>query len=223
MKKLVLSALVAAAVGVSAFQLATPGAALRKSTAPTALAETLQSYKVSTEESKITWIGRKVGGEHTGNIKLATGSMLFDRYALRGGTFIMDMTTITNTDLQGGSNERLVKHLRSDDFFSVEKNPTATFTISIVNPIAKAKAGQPNYTVTGNLTIKGITNPITFPATVKVNGDAAEALAKIEIDRTKWDIKYRSGLIGTAADKIIDDTFTLDVKLVAGKSSTAKL
>jgi polyisoprenoid-binding protein YceI len=134
------------------------------------------------------------------------------------------MTSITDVDITNeGMNQKLTGHLKSDDFFSVEKNPTSTFTITKVTPIAKAKAGGPNFTITGNLTIKGITNPITFPAMVKANGASAEALAKIDIDRTKWDIKYRSGLLGTAADKIIDDTFTLDVKLVAGKSSTAKL
>ena len=174
--------------------------------------------------SSLAWTAKKVGGQHNGTVQLAKGTLNLNGNKLAGGSFVMDMTSIKDVDITNeGMNQKLTGHLKSEDFFSVEKNPTATFTISKVNPIAKAKAGQPNYTVTGNLTIKGITNPITFPATVKVNGDAAEALAKIEIDRTKWDIKYRSGLIGTAADKIIDDTFTLDVKLVAGKSSTAKL
>ncbi|WP_076606383.1 YceI family protein [Rufibacter radiotolerans] len=223
MKKFLLSALVAAAVGVSAFQMATPGAVTTKQTVSSAKAENLQSYKVSMEESKITWIGRKVGGEHTGNIKLATGSMLFDRFNLRGGTFIMDMTTITCNDLQGGSNERLVKHLRSDDFFSVEKNPTASFAITNLAPKQNAKAGTANYTVTGTLTIKGISNEISFPALVIVKKGVATTKATLKFDRTKWDIKFRSGnFFENLGDKAIQDDVELQLELVAKEQVAAK-
>jgi polyisoprenoid-binding protein YceI len=132
------------------------------------------------------------------------------------------MTSITDTDItNAGMNAKLTGHLKSEDFFSVEKNPTSSFKITKVAPIAKAKAGEPNYKITGNLTIKGITNAITFPATVNLTGNSAQATAKIDVDRTKYDIKYRAAIIGTAADKIIDDNFTIDLKLVAGKSETA--
>jgi len=174
--------------------------------------------------SSLTWTAKKFGGQHNGTVKLSKGTLNLDGTKLTGGSFVMDMTSIKDVDItKEDSNKKLTDHLKSEDFFSVEKNPTSNFTISKVTPLAKAKAGEPNYMVTGNLTIKDITNSITFPATVKVNGANAEAIAKIDIDRTKYDIKYRSGLMGTAADKIIDDIFTLDVKLVAGKSSTAKL
>jgi polyisoprenoid-binding protein YceI len=134
----------------------------------------------------------------------------------------MDMTSIDDTDITNETfNKKLTDHLKSEDFFSVEKNPTSTFTITKAEPIAKAKAGEANYKITGNLTIKGISNPVTFPATVNLTENSAQASAKIEIDRTKYDIKYRAAIIGTAADKIIDDVFTLDLKLVAGKSETA--
>ena len=182
------------------------------------------SLAVDPEASSLNWTAKKFGGGHNGTVKLAKGNLNLDGNKLTGGSFEMDMTTIKDLDItKEDSNQKLTGHLKSEDFFSVEKHPTSTFVISKVKPIAKAKAGEPNYTVTGNLTIKGITNAVTFPATVKVNGANAEAVAKIEIDRTKWDIKYRSGLLGTAADKIIDDIFTMDVKLVAGKSRTAKL
>ncbi|GAB2530500.1 YceI family protein [Rufibacter soli] len=223
MKKVLLSTLVAAAIGVSAFQMATPGTTRKASIAPTAVAENLQTYKVSMEESKITWIGRKVGGEHNGNIKLATGSMLFDRFTLRGGTFIMDMTTITCNDLQGGSNERLVKHLRSDDFFSVDKNPTASFAITNLAPKQNAKAGTANYTVTGTLTIKGISNEISFPALVTVKKGVATAKATLKFDRTKWDIKFRSGnFFENIGDKAIQDDVELQLELVAKEQVAAK-
>jgi polyisoprenoid-binding protein YceI len=142
-----------------------------------------------------------------------------DGNKLSGGNFVMDMTSITDTDITNESmNAKLTNHLKSEDFFSVEKNPTSTFTITKAAPIAKAKAGQPNYTITGDLNIKGITHSVTFPATVKMEGNSAEATAKFDIDRTKWDIKYRAAIIGTAADKIIDDNFTIDLKIVADKS-----
>jgi polyisoprenoid-binding protein YceI len=189
-------------------------------TAYTAVAD--KALPVNTASSTMTWNAKKVGGEHTGTIKLATGTLEVNGRKLVGGSFDIDMTTITVTDITDpGSNKKLTGHLKSDDFFSSEKHPTSTFKITKVAPISKAKAGEPNYTITGDMTIKGITNAISFPATVKVTGNTAEADAKIELDRTKWDIKYRSGMLGTAADKIIYDTFTIDLKLVAGDGGQA--
>jgi polyisoprenoid-binding protein YceI len=182
------------------------------------------NLEVDPAASSLNWTAKKFGGQHNGTVKLTKGTLTVNGKKLTGGSFVMDMTTITDVDITNPEfNQKLTGHLKSDDFFSVEKNPTSTFKITKATPIANAKAGENNYTITGDLTIKGITNPVTFPATVKIDGGSAEALAKVEIDRTKYDIKYRSGMLGTAADKIIDDTFTLDVKLVAGKPKTAKL
>jgi len=176
------------------------------------------ALSVDPAKSTLNWQGKKVSGEHVGNVKIAKGVLNVEANKLVGGTFDIDMTSITNTDLTDASyNAKLIGHMKSDDFFAVEKYPTSTFKITKVEPIAGAKAGEPNYTVTGDLTIKGITNSISFPATVKIAGNKAEAAAKFDVDRTKWDIKYGSGLIGTAADKIIYDNFTMDLKLVAGK------
>jgi len=169
--------------------------------------------------SMLNWTAKKVGGGHNGTVKISKGTLAIAGDKLTGGNFVMDMTTIADAD----QSARLTTHLKSDDFFSVEKNPTSTFVITKAAPVGKAKGGMANYHITGNLTIKGITNPVTFPAVVKLNENGAEATAKIELDRLKWDIKFRSGIIGTAADKIIEDTFVMDVKLVAGKNNTAKL
>lgn len=188
-----------------------------KTTVSAAAGNTLQ---VNTVASTMKWNAKKVGGEHYGTIKLAKGNLDVKGSRLQGGTFVIDMSTIVVEDItRAESNKRLTDHLKSDDFFGVEKHPTATFTITKATPL-KAKAGEPNYTITGNLTIKGITNPITFPATVTIDGKSATAAATISVDRTKYDIKYRSGLIGTAADKIIDDNFTIDLKLTAGEATT---
>jgi polyisoprenoid-binding protein YceI len=177
------------------------------------------SMQVDPSRSTLVWTAKKVGGEHTGTVKIAKGTLDVKGNKLASGTFAMDMTTIADTDITNeGMNAKLTNHLKSEDFFSAEKHPTSTFTITKATPIAGAKAGEPNYTVTGNLTIKGITNPVTFPAIVKISGDNAEAAGKFDIDRTKWDLKYRAAIIGTAADKIIDDNFTIDFKIIAGKS-----
>ncbi|PRY11968.1 polyisoprenoid-binding protein YceI [Pontibacter ummariensis] len=175
---------------------------------------------VNTTASTMTWNAKKFGGEHTGSVKLASGTLDVSGRKLTGGNFVIDMRSITDTDITNAEfNKKLTDHLKSDDFFSVEKHPTATFKITEVAPMAKPKAGEPNYTITGDLTIKGITNAVTFPANVRIAGNKAEAEAKIELDRTKWDIKYRSGLLGTAADKVIYDNFTIDLKLVAGAAT----
>ncbi|CCH54607.1 YceI family protein [Fibrisoma limi BUZ 3] len=176
------------------------------------------NYTVDTEQSSLTWNAKKVGGEHTGTLKLAKGQLTAEGNKLTAGNFVIDMTTIVDTDITNPSgNKRLTDHLKSEDFFSVEKNPTATFKITKVAPIASAKAGEPNHTVTGDLSIKGTTKSISFPAVVNVSGSRVEATGMATINRIDYDIKYRAAIIGTAADKIIDDTFTLNIKLVANK------
>jgi polyisoprenoid-binding protein YceI len=102
--------------------------------------------------------------------------------------------------------------LKADDFFGTTKFPKASFVIGSIKNVK----GDENE-VTGKLTIKGITQDITFPATIKVEGKTVSAKAKITVDRTKYDIKYGSGLIGTAADKVINDEFVIDLNLVATK------
>ncbi|GGK58666.1 YceI family protein [Rufibacter glacialis] len=221
MKKLVLSCLVAATLGVSAFTLVSPNSPEKKTASVSKAA--VQNYKVVPAESKITWVGRKVTGEHNGNITLASGTLLLEKAAIRGGTFVMDMTSITCNDLQGGSNKKLVDHLKADDFFSVEKNPTAKFAITNISPKQNAKAGTANYTITGDLTIKGITNQISFPALVTVKKGVATAKASLKFDRTKWDIKYRSGnFVENLGDKAILDDVELNIDLVAKQEAVAK-
>lgn len=165
-------------------------------------------YHVDAQQSKLTWGAKKVTGSHAGNINIASGQLELEGSALKGGAFTLDTRSITVTDI---TSERLTNHLKSDDFFSVEKHPTATFVITSVSP----KGGN-NFDVTGKLTIKGITNPISFPAEVAVAGGKATAKATIKVDRTKFDIKYRStNFFENLGDKAIYDDFTLDVELVA--------
>lgn len=167
---------------------------------------------VSKTESTVTWNAKKVTGEHYGKVQIADAQLDYQNGKIQGGSFEMDMTTITVEDIKdANSNKRLTDHLKSDDFFSVEKFNKSTFKVTE----AKSSNGK-DYQITGNLVIKGISNPVTFPAKVEVNGDKIIATANIVFDRTKFDIKYRSGnYFENLADRLIYDDVSLEVKLVA--------
>ena len=163
-------------------------------------------YKIDSQKSKVTWVGKKVTGQHNGTISLADGNFTTKGKKITGGSFTIDMTTIKDAE----ANQRLEGHLKSDDFFSTEKFPKATFVTSSIEP----KSGD-EYVVKGNLTIKGITNAIEFPATIQITKDQLSAKAKILVDRTKFDIKFRSGnFFENLGDKAIEDNFELNVDLV---------
>jgi len=172
------------------------------------------NLKVNTSKSELTWNGKKVAGEHTGTIALKEGTITMDGAKLTGGKFVADLNSITCTDLTDKEyNGKLIGHLKSEDFFSVAKHPTATFVVTKATPKA---AGV--YDVTGDLTIKGITKPVTFPVTVKSTAAGTEATGKLVVDRSKYDIKYNSkSFFENLGDKMINDDFSIDVKLVAGK------
>lgn len=182
-----------------------------KSTFILALAFAVSSFTPPTKKpvditnSKITWKGKKVTGAHDGHITLQHGTFLFDSTnTLTGGAFTMDMATLTVTDLQGEMKDNLEKHLKSDDFFGIDTHTVSTFVITKVT----GQSGQ--YTVTGDLTIKGITNPNTFDMAISGN----TATATLKVDRTKYDIKYKSSsFFDGLKDKAIHDDFELNVKL----------
>jgi polyisoprenoid-binding protein YceI len=172
-------------------------------------------YKVVKNQSKVSWKGTKVAGEHAGLINVADGKLTSDGKNILGGTFSIDMSSISCTDITDAKmNQNLVGHLKSDDFFGTEKYPTSTLAITKVTP-TKTK-GQ--YLVNGDLTIKGIKNPIQFPATITHVGNQIKAKANIKVDRTKYDIKYGSGsFFDNLGDKAISNEFELNVDLVAQK------
>jgi polyisoprenoid-binding protein YceI len=169
------------------------------------------TYKVDTEKSSLTWVGKKLTGSHNGSIALQSGNLVFNGKKLTGGNFAINMATIKDAD----KSDRLEGHLKADDFFGVDKFATSTFTVKKVTP----GTGN-NVTVAGDLTIKGITNPISFPATVAWNSDGSVTATaeKIVVDRTKYGIKFRSkGMFPDVGDKMIYDEFELGIKLVAKK------
>lgn len=159
---------------------------------------------VKIEESTVTWKAYKVTGSHTGTIALKSGSLEFDGDKLTGGEFVVDMTTINTTDLSGGMKAKLDGHLNSEDFFATASNPTANLVFTSVEA-----SGKNAYKVKGDLSIKGITKPVVFEVSIY----GSKATATLKVDRTEYDVTYKSGIIGTAKDKLIYDEFDLVVDL----------
>jgi polyisoprenoid-binding protein YceI len=166
-----------------------------------------QTQKVNTEKSTINWLGKKIGGQHEGLIKLKSGLLEEKAGKIVSGSFVIDMKSLTNTDLTDPDyNQKLVGHLKSEDFFGVEKFPTATLNITKATKYSNGKAS-----VTGDLTIKGKTETIAFDIVKKENNYTA----KIEVDRSKFDVKYGStSFFDDLGDKVIDDIFILNIKLL---------
>jgi len=166
---------------------------------------TAQTKKINVSKSTINWTGKKVTGEHSGTIDFKEGNLTFKNGYLKGGSFTVDMTTINTTDLKGEWKEKLDGHLKAEDFFGVDKFKTATLVFKNISTKNKT-----NYTVTADLTIKGITKPVTFD--ISINGTTASTVVKI--DRTKYDIKYGSGsFFSDLGDKTINDEFELKINL----------
>jgi len=159
---------------------------------------------VNVETSKVTWKAYKVTGSHTGNISIKSGALMFDEGALTGGEFTVDMTTINTTDLEGKSKGKLDGHLNSADFFDTANHTSSTLKFTKVEA-----SGKNSYNVTGDLTIKGITKPVSFAVSVY----GSKATATLKVDRTNYDVQYGSTLFGAAADKAIYDEFDLVVDL----------
>jgi len=172
------------------------------------------TMNVDVAESKVTWLGKKVTGEHTGTIKIASGGLQFNEDKLVGGSFEIDMKSIENTDMENQEyNQKLVGHLKSDDFFGVEKYPRAILVVTDVNQKSASK-----YHVKGDITIKGTTKSIEFPVEVSLMESKAVASASLTIDRSEFDVRYGSGsFFDGLGDKMIYDDFRLDVTIVASR------
>jgi len=177
-----------------------------------------KTVKIDTAASTMNWLGKKVTGQHNGTIKIAKGEIgLSEDNFVVNGNFEIDMNSIKCLDLDDEEwNNKLITHLKSDDFFSVEKHAFSKFEITSVVPLSDQSKPNFNNTVTGNLTIKGITKSISFPASVKFENGVLSAFADFDIDRTQWDIKYGSGkFFEGLGDKMISDNFNISFKLTA--------
>jgi polyisoprenoid-binding protein YceI len=175
----------------------------------------LKTISADVTKSTITWKGAKVVmGSHHGEIALKSGSLDVEGRKIKGGTFVIDMTSINCLDLSGNSKQRLEGHLRSDDFFSVETYPTATFTIKTATP-----GSGYEYQIKGDLTIKGKTHPIEFKAKMSKEGNGTKFTADITVDRSKYDVRYGSDkFFDNLGDNAIKNDFEIGVSLVVNES-----
>lgn len=173
-------------------------------------------FEVDTRMSTLSWEGtQNVSNKiHTGNIKLKNGSIYVKDGAVTGGKVAIDMNSLTVTDLQGESKGKLEGHLKADDFFGVANYPEASFEIANITPVDTISGAT--HLIAGNLTIKDITKSISFPSQIRIVEDAVLATTlPFQINRTDWGINYRSGLLGTIKDKVIEDEVGLSLKVRA--------
>jgi polyisoprenoid-binding protein YceI len=166
-----------------------------------------QKFKIVSTQSNIDWVGRKVTGAHNGTIAVKEGELMLNDGKLTGGKIIADIAAIKIQDITDpATNAQFAGHLASDDFFSTEKYPEADLEITSVSG---------NH-VEANLTIKGITHPVGFDVAVNVKGDQLTATGKLVIDRTRYEMKFRSGnFFKDLGDTLIYNDFELNVNITA--------
>lgn len=173
------------------------------------------NHQVKIQSGEINWLGKKVTGEHKGTIQLKQGSLTKDANGVyTAAEFEADMTTIKNLDIEDPTyNTKFINHMKSDDFFSIEKHTSSQFKSTKVTKISDTE-----YDITGDLTIKGITKPVSFKAKITPAGDALALSADLKIDRTQYDIRYGSGkFFENLGDKMIYDEFEFKVTAKVAK------
>jgi polyisoprenoid-binding protein YceI len=169
------------------------------------------NYKLDSEKSLIKWIGKKVGGQHTGKLTFQEGNVEVKDNNIVGASFSTDMTSITCSDLDGQFGDKLLNHLKSGDFFDVENHKTAQF---VMTKFTSNNDGTGS--MVGNLTIKGISQEITVPVKYKVGKGMVAISGDVKFDRTKFDIKYGSAsFFDGIKDKAIDDEVEFTFAIVA--------
>lgn len=186
-------------------------------------------YNANISTSVIDWEGTKPGGSHVGTIAIQSGTVNVDKGQIVGGSFLIDMKSIKNTDLTDPEyNKKLVGHLMSPDFFAVDSFPTAKFEITKVETLPQPEnldGVSANSIVSGNLTIKNISRAIQFKANIVVDeaaGSVSATSVKFIIDRSEWKIKYGSRkFFDNLKDKFINDEIGMKVMIKATKASVS--
>ncbi|MFT6826744.1 MAG: polyisoprenoid-binding protein YceI [Roseivirga sp.] len=205
------------------------------------------SLAVNTESSVLTWIGSRPAGKHNGTIGITTGEIQVNGNEIVAGNFVIDITTLTDLDMPADNenNAKLVGHLMSADFFDAANYATATFEVTSVavfnsaevaadndefmteNAPAKTSevmVANPTHFISGNLTMRGTTKNITFPASVTIENGVVKAVANFNINRTDWGLMYgdEAGAVDKAKDSFIYNTVTVGFELEAGTSATSE-
>lgn len=193
-------------------------------------------YNVQTSASEISWTGRKPSGKHTGTIEIKEGKIKLLNQNITGGYIIIDMNEIEVRDLKSDddSHMKLTEHLKSDDFFDVANHPYSNFEIINVQPYKASEkevydrnnkavptgtyeSTSSTHKITGNLTMRGTTLSITFPAYLDINNDQIIAKANFIIDRTLWNVRYNeeANFKDKAQDKLIYDDVAIGFDILA--------
>ena len=164
------------------------------------------TYNIETSQSQIIWTGRELSTSSLyGSLNFVSGNFQVLDGVIVGGEFIVDMTSINNQDMEGGSKERLEGHLKSDDFFSVDTHPTAILSINSSELISVGK-----WNISADLSIKGYTHPVNFEMISSEQGWSANLV----FDRSKYDVRFRSGsFFENLGDKLIYDDIELSIQL----------
>jgi len=219
-------------IGCSLLLLASCGNGSNSEAAKTAAAQKVMAAKgqvlpIDTASSKVIWRGSKlIGSDHTGFVPVLQGQVSISGSQISGGKITIDMKRLQPTDQDASGNAKLKGHLSSQDFFSVDSFPTATFEITKIvagtgsvnitpdsGKDAKNAGIQANTTVTGNMTIKGISKSISFPAEVRADSTAVDFRAAFAIDRTNWGVNY--GSENSIKDKIINKNIDFQINIRA--------
>ena len=171
-------------------------------------------YALDTLKKQIMWHGYAVGGGHEGTLNLLSGSLTVEKQKITGGDFVIDMQSLKGTDQKSEQgNKDLSDHLKSDDFFSAALFPTARFSIVQVKSLNDPESAD-RFSVSGSLTIKGITQPITFPASIKIDPEQVKVMADITINRTHWNIRHSSKSFFTdLKEGVISDDIMISIDL----------
>ena len=178
-----------------------------------------KEYSIEPGSSVVNWRGTKVGGEHYGYVDISEGEVKVDDNMVTGGKIVIDLNSIVDEDIENESmNARLVGHLKSEDFFYTQEYPEAVFEITSIEEFNGEAMGDvnPNYRVTGNLTMRGKTNSISFPAKIEISDSKITAKTnEFSIDRTKWDVNFKSRTVfAEFKDDYIDDLMNLQFDVV---------
>jgi len=175
-------------------------------------------YAIDVEKSRLEWIGRNLNNRHYGRIVIAGGELVVRNHLPAGGRIALDMSSISDLDLQEDAwRNLLTRHLKSEDFFAVARFPTATFVLSGWEPLAEAMPGSPNGTAAGLLTIKDVTRPVALPAQISAQEDGSVKIhASFEVDRTLWNVRYGSGkLYERLGMHLVHDLIGIELFIVA--------
>jgi polyisoprenoid-binding protein YceI len=180
----------------------------------TTFAQKEVKYILDIKKSVIYWNGRKMMGSHQGTINFKSGTIVFKDKKLVSASFIVDMNSIKNTDIEDPEkNKNLVTHLKSDDFFNVEKFPEAQMVVTKID-----RKPRDDYFLIGKLTIRGKSSDVKMPVTFAFNGDRLSSNITCAFDRSKHDVKFGSeSFFAKIGDKIIYDDIDLNVFIEAEK------